>query len=218
MQTLRIAGCVVVAGCVAATALAQDAAPRAGRRGAMGSDWRARMQERERGELGGAQSRGMPMNAAGRETMLARFVNNPEVAAKLGMSSNQVKVLSEKLDLLQKDKVKVRAEMEIAGMEQAKLLAADAIDEAAVMAAVDRTGTIYTRLAKLEVQALIELKKIMTPAQIAQAKALVSARIRDWGNGAANPRRGNEDVRQGAGPEAPPPLPPPPAGDAIAPH
>jgi Spy/CpxP family protein refolding chaperone len=210
----------VVAAVVAVTvvsAVAQDDAPRRERReraqgGVPGERRGSGMMERG-GQAGGMQ-RGM-----GRETMLANFVSNPRMAEHLGLSSNQVADLRAKMDVIKKDKIQVRAELEIAGMEQAKLLSAEQIDEAALKAAVEKTGGIHTRLAMLEIQPIVELKKILTPAQIAMARDMMRERMRDR----ARPEGAAGRDHAGPGPEGPaadaeqgpmaPPPPPAPEGE-----
>lgn len=193
----------------AGSVMAQDAAaPRPDR----GNRPQAAAADRRGAMAGGGVRGGGMQGAMGRETMLARFVNNPKSAERLGMSSNQVATLSEKLDAIQKQKVQVRAELEIAGMEQAKLLSAEKVDEAAIMAAVEKTGAAHTRLAKLEIQPIIELKKVLTPAQVAMAKEMVRERLRErmgaeGAAGAPGPQGGPDGAPGPMGPPAPPPMP-----------
>lgn len=214
---------VIAAMAVTAGAQQQDA-PRWERRdrgAAGGAERRGPAQERRAGVGGEAMQRGAMGGGVGRETMLAYFVNNPKTAERLGLNSNQVSALSEKLDAIQKEKVQVRAELEIAGMEQAKLLMAESIDEAALTAAVEKTGAVHTRLAKLEIQPIIELKKVLTPAQIAMAKEMVRERLRERaGADGQAPRgegrwRGDAAPDGGPGPMAPPTPPPAPEGEPM---
>ncbi len=198
----------------AVSAVAQEDAPRREQR--KERPQQAAGAERRGAMAGGMQRGGGMQGAMGRETMLAHFVSNPKTAQRLGLTSNQVAALSEKLDAIQKQKVQVRAELEIAGMEQAKLLAAEKVDEAAIMAAVEKTGSAHTRLAKLEIQPIIELKKVLTPAQVAMAKDMVRERLRDrmaaeGEADAAGPRSGKAEGDRG--PMAPPEPPPAPEGE-----
>lgn len=186
----------------AVSVMAQEDAPRRERKE---RPQQAAGAERRGAMAGGMQRGGGMQGAMGRETMLAHFVSNPKTAQRLGLTSNQVAALSEKLDAIQKQKVQVRAELEIAGMEQAKLLAAEKVDEAAIMTAVEKTGSAHTRLAKLEIQPIIELKKVLTPAQVAMAKDMVRERLRD--------RMAAEAAEGERGPMAPPEPPPAPEGE-----
>ncbi|MBL7114247.1 MAG: hypothetical protein ISS35_00655 [Kiritimatiellae bacterium] len=118
------------------------------------------------------------MREHGRESMLARFVTNKEVAKKLDLSEEQVNHLKAKSIELRKASIQLNAKRELAGLEQVELLSADTIDEEALMAAVEKTGRIQTEFAKLKIKQLIMIKQTLTPEQLDRAKEMLHDRMR----------------------------------------
>lgn len=204
MSTLSrtgIAGVVCLA--IAAGALAQAPESRMDRDEVPA---RQRMPEM-RGAAGG------PMGGMGeeqsRESMLARFVTDEATAKKLGLTEEQVKHLKARSVELRKAAIRLKAEQELAGMAQVELLSADELDEAAIMAAVEKTGHIRTEIAKLQILPIIELKKTLTPQQLDQAKRMLHERMRQRVHA-----QSGKDQPQGEGPEwRRPPRGEAPAGD-----
>lgn len=98
--------------------------------------------------------------------MLAR---NAELAEKIGLSDEQKKKLeglcSTRSDWKQSDK-KIREAMK----KQAELLEADVVDEAAVMAVIDEVWEMRKEMAKKQTRRVIEMKSVLTPEQVAEAK------------------------------------------------
>jgi Spy/CpxP family protein refolding chaperone len=164
----------------------------------------------------------------GEEAMIARILTNPKAAETLGLSEEQVKALREKLDNGRKEMETLRVDLEKASVEQAHLLTAtQAVDEAAVMAAVEKAGEIRTKIAKLAVQQLLIVKKTLTPEQIEKARTVMRERLEkarqqeiggargDQGDGAGSRRRPRDrggrghDEGQPGGERGEKPPPPP---------
>ncbi len=177
------------------------------------------------GGMSGEGRMGAPgIGMGGEEAALGRLLTNPKVAETLGLSGEQVKSLQEKMDGVRKEIDALRADLEKASMEQARLLTTQTVDEAAVMAAVEKAGEIRTKIAKLMVQQLLTVKKTLTPEQIEKARAMIRERIgaREQGEGAGpgqwrRPRdRGGRGPEEGRRPEPPAgKAPPPPPEQAL---
>jgi len=131
------------------------------------------------GRHGGEGKRGGP---GGREAFLVKMITHKDVAEKVGLTDEQVTTLKDSVYETRKKLIDLKAELEKAGMEQAKLLSGDTIDEAAVMAAIDKTAGIRTEMAKLHVKSLIMVKQTLTPEQIDQAKEHMRGALKKKGS------------------------------------
>lgn len=110
----------------------------------------------------------MAMNPAFMVEPLMRAAKNPDLAAKIGITGEQVEkleVLAAKNESMKDLQDKIRKGME----KQAKLLEADTIDEEAVMGALDDVWDAREEVAKCQTKRFIELRKILTKEQIAKA-------------------------------------------------
>ena len=108
-----------------------------------------------RGQVGGADP-------------ILRVALNPKVAEKIGLTADQqakLKALSEDKGDMKGLQEKVRRGMD----RQAELLAAEKIDEPAVMAAMDEVFEARKEVAKLQTRRLIAVKSILTPEQVKAA-------------------------------------------------
>lgn len=121
-----------------------------------------------RGPDGGFQKDGGPMmgREAAHEGMMARILSNPELGSELGLSEEQVSRIQDSLEALRRKGDLLKKEMEASAMEQARLMSAETLDEAALMAAVERTGMVRTEIAKLRIRPLIMLRTVLTPEQV----------------------------------------------------
>jgi hypothetical protein len=68
-------------------------------------------------------------------------------------------------------------QMQQAAEEQARLMMQDPVDEAALMAAIEKTGKIRTEIAKVKIMPIILVKKTLSPEQIEQVKKLLKERM-----------------------------------------
>ena len=159
---------VLVVLTISGLALAQGAAPRDGRQGHDGSD---RMQ---RGMNGGSHGAG----AGHMEMLFGRMAENPELREKLGITDEQIQALRNKSFEFRKKQVDLRAELEKAGMDQARLMMEDDPDEDAIMAAVEKAGATKTALAKLQVRQMLLVKKTLTPDQVAAIREIMHERMK----------------------------------------
>jgi Spy/CpxP family protein refolding chaperone len=207
-----LTGCAL-AGLLVATAHAQGPGSsqwegRGGMRGPGGGQ-----QGQDGGQMMGGRST-TPLEAGlSRETMVAHFISTPEVAEKLGLSAEQSSQIRDQLQSIRKEHIRLRAEQEIAAMEQVRLLAADTVDEDAVMKAVEKTGQISIEMAKLQVTPILAIKKILSPEQLKQARDMIRTRAREFRGSQEGPQRSFRRPPSGdqgdGGPESdmmPPPM------------
>ena len=114
-----------------------------------------------RGQVGGADP-------------ILRVALNPKVAEKIGLTADQ----QAKLKALAGDKGDMKGLQEKVrrGMDrQAELLAAEKIDETAVMAAMDEVFEARKEVAKLQTKRLIAVKSILTSEQVKAATEALKA-------------------------------------------
>ena len=108
---------------------------------------------------------------------IIRAVQNPKIAAKLGLSEEQsakLRVLAEGQEELKGLQEKVRKGMEW----QAELLKSKKIDKVAVMSALDEVWAARKEIAKRQMSRLIAVKTILTDEQIAKVREALQT-IRD---------------------------------------
>ena len=172
----------------------------------------------------GPQERGPrpPMSGAPHLGMdpIVRMVSNPKMAENLGITEEQ----KARLDVCLKGDREKSAELQKKAREamqrQMKLLEAEKIDEAAVMAAIDEAFEIRKEMAKAQTRRVITVKSILTPEQIAkgleelrqQREARREGRA-PRGEGDRGPRRDGDRPGRRRGPHGdttPPPPPPSP--------
>jgi Spy/CpxP family protein refolding chaperone len=115
------------------------------------------------------------------EMVVSRLVENPKQAAELGISEEQLTALKDGMYELRKRQVDLNAELEKAALEQARLMTETTIDEVALMAAVEKTGSIRTELAKLRITQLLLVKKTLTAEQIEALKKKIQERMENRG-------------------------------------
>jgi Spy/CpxP family protein refolding chaperone len=113
------------------------------------------------------------------EMLIHRLTRDPELAGELGISEDQVAQLNETAYALRKRHVELRAKLEVAAMEQARLMSESGIDEQALMAAVEATGAVRTEMAKLRVQQLLAIRNILTEEQRQAIRKYVRSRLRE---------------------------------------
>jgi len=131
---------------------------------------------------------------------VVRMVTNPKIAEKIGLTDEQRKQIKQidKAYRVDDQRKALRAAME----KQSELLKAEKVDEAAVMAEIDKAFEARKEIAKRQTKRVISIKAILTPEQI--QKALEAFRNR--------PKRGNGPR---AGEAKADPEPPKPACEAI---
>lgn len=214
MRTPRL----ILTTCLIGTLLCASAMAQKGDR-----DWGERPMSSQRGAQRGGQRKaggGRMSPELMQQTIIAKFVGNADVAEKLGLSEEQRTRITDVIQSSRAKQIRLAAEQEIAAMEQVRLLAAKEIDEEAVMAAVQKTGALSTELAKCRIRPIVQIKKILTPDQIAQAQSMIRHHVRErFGGERIGNRGGREGFKRGperrGGPRGDEPapeegMPPPP--------
>jgi len=125
--------------------------------------------------------------------LIERIVRDDKIAEELGLSEDQVETISNALYEHKVKEIDLKAGMQKAGLEQARLLTAKEVDEDAIMVAVEKTGRIRTNLAKLKIERLLLLKNTLTEEQIETAKNMMRKRMRKQ----KDRRRGGKERRGG---------------------
>lgn len=156
------------------------------------------------GRMGGMENREMGM-----ERMLGAMVMNPEFSKKLNITADQQAALKKLMENQRAKLTELQTVVANAAKKQAELMLAEPLDEAALMAVVEETGTARTALAKASITMLIETRKVLTEEQRKQLRELVT-QMRTRRTEQAGPPR--ERMRERQGEQAPVvPVPPPPA-------
>lgn len=132
---------------------------------------------------------------------IVRFAMRPDAAEKFGFSEEQ----KEKLKALQQERGKsgeAQKKLQEAMQKQSKLMTAESIDEAALMAAIDEVFALRCQIAKEQTKRVVAVKAILTPEQVQkihdEMKKMFESRG-DRGPRGKGPRRGGP----GAGPVGP---------------
>lgn len=137
-------------------------------------------QKRPKGfRKGGEHFEKGPAGMDRQESLITCIINHPEIAEEIGLTEEQIKTLRDSMYEMKKQEIQLGAEKELAAMEQARLLTESTIDEAAVMAAVEKTSKITAELAKLKVKQLILVKKTLTSEDIKEIKECVRKRMQE---------------------------------------
>ncbi len=138
-----------------------------------------------------------------------RWWDNPEVAQKLELSTDQQKKMD---DIFQQSRLKLiddHAAVEKQETILEPLMSADQLDEKAALAQVDRVAEARAELEKANARMLIELRRQLTPQQW---KTLQTLEPRDRHGDFDRDRRDRGDRRDGHGDGPGAPTPPPPSG------
>jgi len=150
------------------------------------------------------------------EGQILRFLESPQNVLELGLTEEQVKKIRDGAFGVRKEQIRLRADLEFAGVEQARLLTAEKVDEKALMGAVEKSGRIRTELAKLQMRQVLLVRNNMTPEQHAKLREMMGKRMEEFAKRGGAGSRGGEhgrewrDRKAGAeGQEAPPPDPKP---------
>ncbi len=135
--------------------------------------------------------------------MIARVVQNPQVAEKLGLTAEQTAKLAELKTASRtapsETKKKLRAAME----KQAELLKAAKVDEAAIMASIDEVFEVRKAIAKEQMKKVIAVRTILTPEQIEKAREAMKEMRGRRGEGRRPRGRAKEaDTKPTPSPEA----------------
>jgi hypothetical protein len=110
--------------------------------------------------------------------MLTHVLRNPEVRDEIGVSAEVFKAIQEGTFELRKQQVDLRADLQKAAMEQARLMMAEETERDELMAAVEKTGAIRTKLAKLRMEQLLLVRSKLSSEQLDKLRGLVAQRHR----------------------------------------
>ncbi len=184
-----IAAAVMTAG----VALAQEQPPVAPPPPAPGTPAPEGREWQGRGIMRGGRMDG---EGGGPEGLLLRALERPEVVAALGLSEETVQTLKAAAHEQSVAMIDLRAEMEKTALEQARLLAQPQVDEAAVMAAVEKLGALRIDAAKRQVRQVLLIKQLLTPEQLAKVREFAQRR-REGADGGPRAPGGRERMEQG---------------------
>lgn len=153
---------------------------------------------------------GPPRGPGGAEhVMLGRLIHNAKAAEALGLTPEQIETLRTGFFELQEQKVRLQAELEVSALQQARLITSEEIDEAALMAAVDKSGAVRTKIAKNGMRGLLLMHKTLTPEQREKVRHYMAKRMDPERQGARGDRE-RGDPPHPRRPVAPADAPTPP--------
>ncbi len=129
------------------------------------------MQGEKHGMMRGGEERGEM-----REAMVERIINNPKMIEKLALTEDQVKTLRDGVMAQKEQEIDLRANMERASLEQAKLLTETKPDRKALISAVKKAGDIRTQMACLRMEGILLLKETLTTEQLQKLEEMKQSR------------------------------------------
>lgn len=139
-------------------------------------------------------SRGKAGTQHGEEFMEA-IVGNRAAAKELGLSDEQVQEMRDQIHAGRIRMIDLRADLEKAAVEQARLLMQTPVNESELMSLVEKTGAIRTEMAKERIKHVVLLKNTLTPEQAEKARRLMS-RHRERSREDTERERVSEEVRR----------------------
>lgn len=180
------------------------------------SDWgRFGRDDRERGrgwkddddDRGGPGGRGFGMGGPG---FHGDLFSHPEVQKKLDLTQDQVVALKKNRTELEKRRIKLEADLEIARIEMMELLKAEELDNSAIDKQVEILGDLHKQQVRGMIDHIVSAHKILDATQLEQVRGFVHRMHERWGEGGPpwrddreeHFRRFRED--RGRGPQGPP--------------
>jgi len=100
---------------------------------------------------------------------VVRLVTNPKMAEKIGLTQEQQDKIKEIGKETRKGMDELHKQLGATMKKQAELLKAEKVDEAAVMAEIDKAFDVRKEMAKRQTKRIIQIKAILTPEQVAKA-------------------------------------------------
>lgn len=134
-----------------------------------------RVRERPGGDRRRATAQNSPQDHENR--MFDAILHNPELAAKLGISEDQVESIRSNRENSLKKMGELQQQMKAAGRKQAELMLSDEVDEEALMQAVEEAGRIHTGMAKLRMQNLLHTRKVLNPEQRKKVREMMKKKM-----------------------------------------
>lgn len=148
---------------------------------------------------GRGERRAAPRRDEMHGALIERMLSTPELYGQIGLREEQARVLREAVYEIQRREIELRAELELAGLEQARLMTREEVDEDAVLQAVETAGGLRTELAKLRARKILLLRKTLDREQMQRVREMVGERLREE-RGASRPRNAGEDAPDGHSP------------------
>lgn len=127
------------------------------------------------GNPGGPGMRGPHGAFEGPRDPIVQMVTRPEFAEKIGLTDEQKAKIKEVAAGSRESQKELRKQLRDAMEKQTDLLEAEKVDEAAVMAEIDKAFEVRKQMAKAQTKRIIAIKSILTPEQIAKALELSKA-------------------------------------------
>lgn len=124
-----------------------------------------------------------------------RLINNPKVRKELGITDEQIERLKDAKVELENQRKDLIAEIKKARKKQMDLMRADELDKTAIMAAINQSGKLRTKMERLRVKELFEVQDILTKEQLGKVKERMQKQMRKHrkefeGKGNKNNRKG----------------------------
>ena len=165
----------------------------------------------------GRMGMGGPRRAMEMEGQVLRWLAyDPQAAKDLVLSDEQIKTIRTNLFELKKSMIDLNAKMELAAVNQAELMSDENLNEDAVLKAVEETGRLRTDIAKLNIQHMLAVRKILTPEQRKKLKEMNQQRAQTWReNRPAHPMPGGRPVPRDGKAGEPPKSPQAPAAPPV---
>ncbi len=102
----------------------------------------------------------------GSEQRWAYVLKNPKLAEKVGLTEADIAALEQIQYRQQKEGIALQAAVQLAHLEQKQLMDQSEVDEAAVMAALEKTSAATLELRKSQIRGLLEVKKVLGEEKI----------------------------------------------------
>ena len=85
--------------------------------------------------------------------------------AELGLSSNQMAEVKQKMEDTRKDMTQLDSAREAARADLEKLVTVETLDEKAILAAGDKLAQIHADITRLQIRSRLDIAKLLTPEQ-----------------------------------------------------
>ncbi|MDA0322484.1 MAG: hypothetical protein O2923_07185 [Verrucomicrobia bacterium] len=132
------------------------------------------------------------------EFLLKGVLHNEKLAETLGITDTQLETLRAEAEAHQAESRGLEEQLRNCGMQQAKIMTQDEVDEDELMQAIDHCFEIQKELAKLKMQQLLLIKRTLTPEQLEAAKVFMQERMKNrmqgMRDGARPDRRRNAET------------------------
>ena len=137
------------------------------------------------------------------ERLIDRLLNNPKLTTEIGLNEDQVARLREEGHEIEVRQMELESRIRKLALLQAdhmsKLLLSPEVNTNEVMKGVEALGQLRTEQAKLTIQALLVVRKHLTPEQIRKARELMRDHMQ------TNAEARAEKKKEKSAPVAPPP-------------